>query len=176
MNAIRIVPVLLTCLLIACGAPPTPRTPLPTPIPVATLAMFVVETPTPTRPLIYLPALRVAPTPNPQVAYRQAMLSWLQEVMRWTDDLQLVLSTVAPSAPEWQPTLATFETRLLALEAQLHALAPHTGYVTAHEMMVVSMDACTDAITHFKAGDFGFGELSFSVCASGIILVTSRLP
>jgi hypothetical protein len=104
------------------------------------------------------------------------MLAWMQELIRWADELNVVLSTVAPTAAEWQPRLATFETRLLALETQLHALVPPTGYVTAHEMLVVSMDSCTDAITHFKNSDFGFGELSFSVCVSGIILATSRLP
>ncbi len=124
----------------------------------------------------YFPIIQVAPAPNAQGVYRQAVLAWMQELIRWADELNVVLSTVAPTAAEWQPRLATFETRLLALETQLHALVPPTGYVTAHEMLVVSMDSCTDAITHFKNTDISFGELSFSVCASGIILATSRLP
>jgi hypothetical protein len=126
--------------------------------------------------MLYLPAIEAAAMPSAQETYRQQLAAWMLDAKQWASDLSALFDAgLSTTSPEWIATLDSLEQQAIALTTSLNALQPPQGYVNAHEMLRTSMEACTDAIGHFQAGEFGFGELSLTVCTGGFMLATDKM-
>lgn len=148
---------------------------IPTPTPPA-IPLVAIETTVQSRPKIYLPAIEVVPTPTEQEAYRQSLKAWLLDAKKWADDVSTTIESVPPNTPEWIAAFDGLEQRIIVLASALNDMQPPPGYVNAHEMMLISMEACTDAMAHFRNGKFGFADLSVATCTAGFTLAPTKFP